>query len=131
VSGDSEKNGEGKIVFISPLLNPETRSARVIAEIDNPDAAWRPGTFITASIAMAKEPVTVGIPRTSIQLIEGKQVVFVKAEEGFEKREVVIGKSDRDSLEVVEGLRPGDIVAATNTFLLKAELGKSEAEHSH
>lgn len=42
---------EGKIVFISPLLDKDTRSARVIAEIANTDEKWRPGTFVTATIA--------------------------------------------------------------------------------
>ena len=133
VSGDTESNerGTGKIVFISPLLDPETRSARVIAEIDNADAVWRPGTYVTASISTEEEPVDIVVPRASIQLIEGKHVVFVRADERFEKREVKIGKSDDDSIEIVQGLKQGDMVAAANTFLLKAELGKSEAEHAH
>ena len=51
--------------------------------------------------------------------------------EGFGKREVVLGRSDQEGVEVVFGLDPGERYAAANTFVLKAELGKSEAEHSH
>ena len=49
--------------------------------------------------------------------------------EGFEKRPVELGRSDDDSYEVVSGLKPGNPIAVANSFLLKAELGKSDAEH--
>ncbi|MFC7693703.1 hypothetical protein ACFQY5_33390 [Paeniroseomonas aquatica] len=66
-----------------------------------------------------------------MQQIEGESVVFVRTPDGFEKREVVLGRGDQDAVEVVFGLDAGERYAAGNTFVLKAELGKSEAEHSH
>ena len=71
------------------------------------------------------------VPRAAVQEIGGESVVFVRTPEGFEKREVVLGRGDQDGVEVVFGLDPGERYAAANTFVLKAELGKSEAEHSH
>ena len=47
------------------------------------------------------------------------------------KREVEIGRSDDDAVEVATGLKPVEDIAVGNTFLLKAELGKSEADHAH
>ena len=61
----------------------------------------------------------------------GAGIVFVRTDEGFEKREVELGRSDDDGFEVVSGLKPGETIAVANTFLLKAELGKSEADHDH
>ena len=58
-------------------------------------------------------------------------MVFVRTAEGFEKREVALGRGDAEGVEVVFGLDEGERYAAANTFVLKAELGKSEAEHSH
>ena len=130
-TGNSAPRGTGKIVFISPVLDPETRSARVIADIANPDATWRPGSYVTAFTTIDELSVAVQVPRTSVQLIDGKEVVFVRTEAGFEKREVTLGKGNEDRVEIIAGLRPGEMVASKNTFLLKAELGKSEAEHSH
>ena len=49
----------------------------------------------------------------------------------MDEREVVLGRGDQDAVEVVFGLDAGEHYAAGNTFVLKAELGKSEAEHSH
>jgi cobalt-zinc-cadmium efflux system membrane fusion protein len=121
----------GKIVFVSPFLNPETRSARVIASLDNHDMAFRPGSFVTAAITVEEQEADLVVPRASLQTIAGEQVVFVRTEEGFEKREVVVGRTDDRNAEIVFGLDPGEMIAVTNTFVLKAELGKGEADHGH
>jgi cobalt-zinc-cadmium efflux system membrane fusion protein len=130
-AGANAKPSHGKIVFISPMLNQETRSARVIAAIDNKDMAWRPGSYVTARVSIAEQPVQLRVPRTALQTIKGEQVVFVRTPEGFEKREVALGKGDDQAVEVVFGLDPGESIAVANTFVLKAELGKAEAEHAH
>lgn len=122
-----DRHADGKVVFVSPFLNPDTRSARVIVALPNPDLAWRPGTFVTAEVEIAHDAVEVRVPKAALQTVGGERVVFVRTEEGFEKREVELGRSDDDSYEVVSGLKPGDPIAVANSFLLKAELGKSEA----
>jgi cobalt-zinc-cadmium efflux system membrane fusion protein len=82
-------------------------------------------------VQIADDAVTARIPKQALQTVEGKRVVFVRTEDGFEKREVETGKSDDEAVEIVAGLQPGDEIAVSNTFLLKAELGKNEAEHDH
>lgn len=129
--GHAGKSAEGTIVFVSPVVNAETRSARVIAAFDNKALSWRPGTFVNAEIALGQQEVAIRVPRTSLQTIEGRTVVFVRTPVGFEKREVTLGKSDADDVEVISGLDAGAAIAVGNTFVLKADLGKSEAEHSH
>ena len=130
-AGENGKSSEGRIVFISPMLNQETRSARVIASVDNKDLTWRPGSYVTAQVLVEKQPINLALPRAALQTIGGEQVVFVRTAEGFEKREVVPGKADEHVVEVVFGLDPGEVVAVNNSFVLKAELGKAEAEHQH
>lgn len=122
---------DGAIVFVSPMVNADTRSARVIAKIENRDLTWRPGTYISAQITSDVQDVSLRIPRAALQTIDGKQVVFVRTAKGFAKREVALGRSDDEALEVVSGLATGEEIATSNTFLLKADLGKAEAEHSH
>jgi cobalt-zinc-cadmium efflux system membrane fusion protein len=119
---------QGQIVFISPLLDKDTRSARVIAEIGNHDGVWRPGTFVTAAIAVEEQPVPVVVPNSAIQTIGGEKVVFVRTLDGFEKRAVVAGRSDDRFTEIATALQAGEIIAAANTFLLKAELLKGANE---
>jgi cobalt-zinc-cadmium efflux system membrane fusion protein len=122
------EKAEGKIVFISPTLDKESRSARVVAEIANGSGVWRPGSFVTAAIAFEEQPVTLAVPTTAIQNIGAGSVAFVRMPEGLQKRQVILGQSDDRIVEVVSGLRPGEVIAVSNTFLLKAELMKALAE---
>ncbi|MBL8571739.1 MAG: efflux RND transporter periplasmic adaptor subunit [Phreatobacter sp.] len=127
----NDRRAEGKIVFISPVFNPETRSARVFAAIPNDDLFWRPGSFVSADVEIEKVEVETRVPRAAMQTVEGSTVVFVRTETGFQTRKVVLGKQDEEFVEIAFGVDPGETIAISNTFLLKAELGKSEAEHSH
>jgi cobalt-zinc-cadmium efflux system membrane fusion protein len=119
---------DGTIVFISPMLDKETRSARIVAEIGNSDGVWRPGSFVTAGIAVEEQSVSLAAPTSAIQTMGDAQVTFVRTSEGFQKRPVIVGQSDGRIVEVVSGLRHGDTIAVSNTFLLKAELLKALAE---
>lgn len=128
--GGTEKT-DGTIIFTSPVLNQDTRSARVIASVDNRDGTWRPGSFVTADIALSETKAELVIPKAALQTIEGKTRVFVRTPEGFEAREITVGEDDGKAVEVLSGLKAGEPIAVANTFLLKAELGKSEATHDH
>jgi len=130
-NGVTGERGEGRVIFISPLLDHDTRTARIVAEIDNEGQAWRPGIFVAAEITTEEQRADLVVPAGALQTIAGEQIVFVRTAEGFEKREVVIGRRDERSAEVVFGLDPDETIAIANTFLLKADLAKAEAEHSH
>jgi membrane fusion protein, heavy metal efflux system len=117
------------IMFVSPLLDKETRAARVVASIDNAARKWRPGLFVTAEIPTDEAPAAIVVPKTALQTVKGDTVVFVRTENGFEARKVGVGRQDARLVEVTEGLAAGERIAATNTFVLKAELGKAEAGH--
>jgi len=119
---------DGKVVFISPMLDKDTRAARVVAEIDNRSGVWRPGSFVTAAIAFDQQSFPLVVPANAIQTMGGASVAFVRSSDGFQKRIVTLGQSDDRFVEVVAGLKPGESVAATNTFVLKAELLKALAE---
>ena len=125
------KQGEGKLIFVSPVINSDTRSAKAIIALDNADGLWRSGDYANASIVTDTPAAGLIVPQTSVQQIEGKSVVFVKIAEGFKRREITVGKKDGNYIEVASGLVPGEEIAIGNTFVLKAEAGKSEAEHSH
>ena len=118
----------GKIVFVSPLVDKDTRTARVVAEIRNSDRTWRPGSFVTAAITLSEWSVPAVAPASAIQKFEGRTILFVRTKEGFEKRDVVLGQKEDQILEIVSGVTPGETIAATNTFSLKAELSKPKDE---
>lgn len=116
--------GAGKIMFVSPLLDKETRAARVVASAPNADGRWRPGSFVTAGIAVERRDVPVAVPFTAVQTVDGRKAVFVRTSDGFEKRDVALGRRDGALVEIATGLSAGETVATTNTFSLKAELSK-------
>jgi membrane fusion protein, heavy metal efflux system len=122
------KRAIGKIVFVGPILDKETHSARVVAEIANPDGNWRPGSLVQAAIAIGQRSAALAVPVSAVQTIGKTRVVFVRTQDGFERRPVTLGDGDDRLFEVLSGVREGETIAVSNTFVLKAELMKSLAE---
>lgn len=122
---------KGTVVFVNPKLDQATRSAHVIAKFPNDKFLLRSGAFLTAKIIINETKADLVIPKAAIQNIGGENIVFVRNSLGFEKREVVVGAKDGRNIEIVFGLEPGEKIAVTNTFTLKADLGKTEAGHAH
>jgi len=119
------------IMFVSPLLDKDTRAARVVASVDNAAGKWRPGAFVTADIPIETEPAAQVVPVAALQTLNGESIVFVRTTEGFEARKVGVGRRDARIAEITTGLAAGERVATRNTFILKADLGKSEVDHDH
>ncbi|MEO6945159.1 MAG: efflux RND transporter periplasmic adaptor subunit [Nitrobacter sp.] len=123
------ESSSATIMFVSPLLDKETRAARVVASIDNASHRWRPGLFVTAEIPTGEAPAAIVVAKTALQTVKGDTVVFVRADSGFEVRKIDVGQQDANLIEVTRGLVAGERVATANTFVLKAELGKADAGH--
>lgn len=122
---------QAKIIFVSPIIKEETITAKAVAEIANKEGKWRPGTYVKVNIVTSKSKAPVVIPKEAVQNIDNQDIVFVLNSEGFEKRNVELGMSDDKNVEIKKGLNPGEKYAANETFMLKAELGKSTVEHEH
>lgn len=127
IPGSSLK-GEAEIIYVSPIIRDETIASHAIALLDNNDGRFRPGTFLTVEIDTDVVPAKIVIPKEALQEIEGHPVVFIRNPSGFELRCVQTGKNDSQNVEIVAGLFEGEEFASTNTFLLKAELGKGDVE---
>ena len=122
---------EGKVSYIGSAVSEETRRVLVRVELPNPDGVLRPGLFVTATLSAGEAAVAVIIPQSAIQTLEGKSSVFVQTPEGFAPRAITLGQANDTHVEVTGGLAAGERYAVTETFLLKAELAKSEAGHQH
>lgn len=128
----STSNGnriQARVLHASPIIDQDTRTSTVIAEIDNQSHHWLPGTFAQAELIANTTPVALVVPKEAVQNIEGIDTVFVATQEGFAVRPITTGKCDETHYEVLDGLNHGETYACKNTFLLKAELQKDEAEH--
>jgi len=121
----------GVVSYVAPIVDETTRTALARVVLPNPEGAWRPGTFITAQIVVDRIDVPVAVPRTALQMFEGRDVVFVRTEEGFVPRPVVVGRTDENRLEIVSGLADGEPYVSQGGFTLKAELGKESFGGGH
>lgn len=128
-----ELNAEvaGTVAYVGSLLGEQTRTATVRVTLENPQGSWRPGLFVTALVATDSRQVNVAVPEAAIQTVEDKPTVFVRTDDGFEARAVELGSRAAGQVEVTQGLEAGAQVAAAGSFVLKSELGKASAEHSH
>lgn len=128
-AGSDGPSGVAKIIFLSPLIDKDTRAARVIASLDNAKSQWRPGMFVTAEVPVDGRGPVLAVPKSALQSVNGAPTLFVRDGQGFVARKVQLGHEDDEQREIVAGVSAGEIIAVSNTFTLKAELGKSEAEH--
>ena len=128
-----ELNAEvaGTVAYVGSLLGEQTRTATVRVTLENPQGSWRPGLFVTALVATDSREAKVAVPETAIQTVEDKPTVFVRTDDGFETRTVALGSRADGHVEITQGLEPGAQVASAGSFVLKSELGKASAEHSH
>lgn len=131
VSAASDSKAEGTVSYVGSLLGEQTRTAKARVTLKNPQMAWRPGLFVTVSVYGAEVEVPVTVQADAVQDMDGESVVFVAVQGGFIAQPVKVGRSNGKTIEIVEGLKAGARYAAANSFVLKAEVGKSSAEHAH
>lgn len=121
----------GKISWISPTLSEVRRTAIARVILANPKGDWRPGLFVNAEVITSSVEVPIAVPKTALEMFEEQTVVFVKTDEGFRPQPVKIGKENHSSVEILDGLVPGDLYVSKGGFTLKAELEKGAFGDGH
>jgi Cu(I)/Ag(I) efflux system membrane fusion protein len=111
----------GRISYVYPTLDPETRTARVRAEYANPGLRLKPGMYATLRVQGARTSA-LSVPRSAVLATGERSIVFVKRADGrLEPRLVRLGLATDERVEVLAGLVAGDTVVASATFLVDAE----------
>jgi RND family efflux transporter MFP subunit len=113
----------GRVTYIDPRVDPQARTAKARVEVPNTDGRLRLGMYVTLSFTTPGTSAVV-VPRSAVQAIGDRQVVFVPVpgEEGkFVQRQVRLGPPMGDSYTVLSGLRSGDMVVTEGSFFLRAE----------
>lgn len=129
--GHGIPTARGKITFVSPSLDEETRTATARIVLDNEEGQWRPGLFVTGMVTSGEETAAVVVPRSALQEIEGQTAVFIQDADGFEPRPVKLGRTGKDTVEIVEGLKAGERFVSQNGFAVKAEMEKASFGDGH
>ena len=115
------KEFPGNVIFIDPILDPKTRTAKVRLAFPNPTGELRPEMFGEVTL---RTPARKGLSIPTDAIIDSgtRKVVFVSLGEGkFRPQEVKIGATDGDRSEVLEGLKAGDQVVTRANFLVDSE----------
>ncbi len=122
---------DGRVTFIQPIINPQTRTLAVRVALPNPDGRLRPGLFgdVVLSDGAGREALTV--PRAAVLDSGVRQLVLVQVGEGrFEPRDVVLGERSGERVEVLDGLHDGERVVVSANFLIDAESNLQSALES-
>jgi cobalt-zinc-cadmium efflux system membrane fusion protein len=127
-SRDASITSEGKIITVMPVGSAANQTTTARVSLDNDDGLWIPGHFVTAEIFLSETEVATVIRDEAIQIIEGETIVFVAGEDGFEVRAITLGRKDGPIAEVLSGIEAGETYVSSNSFTLKSELGKEDAE---
>jgi membrane fusion protein, copper/silver efflux system len=115
------KTYQGRVTFIHPSIDEKTRTLTARAEVVNQDGALRPGMYATAIIRRPTAQ-TLTVPTEAVLPTGTQNLVFVNRGDGqFMPRPVAVGVRGDSLVEIVRGLKPGDEVIASATYLLDSE----------
>lgn len=119
----------GEVIFVSPGVDDMTRTAVARVEIPNPKSNLKPGMFVTAGVRLELASDAVTLPREAVLDSGRRRIAFIASEGGhFDPRELKVGRETSDgTVEILEGVSPGEQVVVNGQFLLDAESRLREA----
>jgi RND family efflux transporter MFP subunit len=120
----------GRVSYIDPRVDPQTRTAKVRVEVPNREGRLRLGMYASVTFTTPTGPPQVVVPSTALQAVGTRYVVFLPMadEEGrFIRRIVQVGPSHAGLSTILSGLQPGDTVVTEGSFLLRAEMLRNTA----
>lgn len=113
---------KGKISFISPTLDPETRTVRIRAEVDNRRGLLKPNMYVEAVVRSDAAPDKLVIPSTALLDTGTRKIVYVDQGNGrFAGRKVIVEASSGGLTAIAAGLEEGDQVVISGAFLIDSQ----------
>lgn len=117
---------KGRVDYVYPEINPETRTARVRMRFDNSDRALMPGMFARINVQGQRGSRQFLVPRESIIRTGQSDRLVLALEEGvFKSVNVSVGRVGDEYAEILDGVMPGDTVVTSAQFLIDSESSKT------
>lgn len=116
---------------ILPGAAADNQRVRARARLRNTDGQWQPGAVVRAEVALGGNSADLVVPVTALQESAGRDVVYVQEGDLYTARVVRVGRRDSRHAEILDGLEAGQSVVVQQSFLIKADIEKSTAEHEH
>ena len=135
VGVDSALSAQAKIAQVLPIqgtahgAGTSLHQARLV--LDNPELRWSPGLFVNGQVAVASTPVPLAVQRSGLQAFRDFTVVYERIDDTYEVRMLELGRQDDTWAEVLGGIESGASYVSGNSYLIKADIGKSGASHDH
>jgi RND family efflux transporter MFP subunit len=125
-----EDTFKGKVVYISPRVDEDTRTIKVRVDIENPNGKLKFGMFVGGHILVDTHPAIV-VPETALETIDGSPSIFVfKDPLTLAVRRVKVGEKIDGHVEILAGLNAGDKIVSEGSFILKNEAIKEKNKES-
>lgn len=111
-----------EVIYTGDLVDPQSRTIKLLARADNPDRMLKPGMFVDVAMRLKGTRKAILIPEAALLNDDDRRIVYVRTgPERFERRQVVPGASDGERIAILEGLGPGDRVVIEGGFKLKSK----------
>jgi RND family efflux transporter MFP subunit len=127
------KTFKGKVTFIDPVLDPESRTVKARIEFPNPKWELKPEMYANVMLKSEVTKKTIAVPEEAVIYSGDKTMAMVqKPSGGFESRELNLGVKTQGYVQVLSGLKAGERVVTSSNFLIDSEsrlkdaLGKME-----
>ena len=121
---------DASVRSVTPTLDPQSRSATVVLQLNGAPGGLTQGQAVRVRISpRGNASNSIVLPEEAVQQIEGRDMVFVQTKGGFQATPVSVGSRSGGRIEILDGLRAGQTVVTQGAFVLKSQLGASEAEH--
>ena len=114
-----EREFSGKVYFVNPQVDPATRSVRIKAYFDNPEGLLKPGFFADVFLVRDVNEEALLIPGEGLVQREGKALIYVMSDGVARERTVKIGERLEGKVEILSGLKAGDLVVTTGNHDLE------------
>lgn len=122
----------GRLTYVSDLIDPQTRTAKVRCVVANPLGVLKLDMFAKVSIPTTDRRDGIVVPVAAVQQIDGSPVVFVRqSATRFEQRKVEVGLTAGDLVEIRAGLRAGEVIAGAGSFYLKTAAMRDRIGDEH
>jgi RND family efflux transporter MFP subunit len=122
------KKFTGKITYIDPFMDPKTRTLKVRMEFKNPEWKLKPDMYANVTLKSIIAKKSVAVPEGAVIHSGEKQLVIVKTKKGnFKSREITLGAQAEGYYQVLAGLKEGENVVTSSSFLIDSESRIKEA----
>lgn len=115
----------GKVSYIDPRVDPQSRTAQARIEVTNPGQMLKLGMFVDVALSTSGTSSAIAIPRSALQTVGDHTVAFVSLGNGaFQMRRVEVGQDTGEFVQIINGISTGEKVVTTGSFFLRAEMAR-------